>query len=126
MEYLLKRISNLKHVGIVQYDSLRQPQIHFEEHAEFNPMRYSENLKRKLVDGNLRQEQPYIYKDEFGIYYSSIRKETTVYMVGPMSIVPLDSVNTHQYYRFYEMQTDMEKKLVHFTFAEIASNGEKL
>lgn len=119
MEYLLKRISNLNHVGIIQYDRLKQTQIYFEEYTEFNPMMNSEFLKSKLINGSLQQEQPYIYKDEFGVYYSSIRKGATVYMVGPMSITQLDYVDTHQYYRFYKMQTDIEKKLVHFTFAEI-------
>lgn len=126
MEYLLKRISNLNHVGIIQYDSLKQTQIHYEEHIEFNPITHSEVLKKKLVRGSLQQEQPYIYKDEFGVYYSGIRKGTIVYIAGPMSIKQLDYVDTHQYYRFYEMRTDIEKKLVHFTFAEILDIVEML
>ncbi len=54
MEYLLKRISNLNHVGIIQYDSLKQTQIHYEEHIEFNPITHSEVLKKKLVRGRDR------------------------------------------------------------------------
>lgn len=119
MEYLLKKIANLNHVGIADCKNGGQPEIYYEENAEYNPLSYSESLKDILINGCMKQEAPYLYKDQFEVYYSCIRTGDGFIIIGPMSMNVLDQVETHQYYRFYGIQTEMEKRLMHFTLAEI-------
>ena len=67
----------------------------------------------------MEQEEPYIYKDKFGVYFAGIKKEELVYMIGPMSLKVFDRVEIHRFYRFYEMTGVSEKPPVHFNFAEM-------
>lgn len=117
MEYLLTRISVLMNVGIfrIEKDEVKN----YQEHGEFNPIVCSAELRNLLMHGADTQTNPYIYKDEYGVYFACIQTEETHYMVGPMSICLLERVELHQFYRKYGMNAGAEKRLVHFSFAEI-------
>lgn len=117
MEYLLTRISVLMNVGIfrIEKDEVQS----YQEHGEFNPIVCSAELRNLLMHGADTQTNPYIYKDEYGVYFACIQTEETHYMVGPMSICLLERVELHQFYRKYGMNAGAEKRLVHFSFAEI-------
>lgn len=117
MEYLLTRISVLMNVGIFRIG--KNEMKSYQEHGEFNPIACSEELRIFLMHGADTQRNPYIYKDEYGVYFACIQTEETHYLVGPMSIRLLERVELHQFYRKYRMNTSSEKRLVHFSFAEI-------
>lgn len=119
MEYLLKRIANLNKVGINRYDRNTKTQICLEEHIAHNPIYSSAELRKKLEEGALSQKEPYIYKDKFEVCFAGICQEEFIYMIGPMSLKVFDWADTHQYYRFYEMEGDSEKIPVYFTFTEM-------
>lgn len=117
MEYLLTRISVLMNVGIFRIE--KDEVLSYQEHGEFNPIVCSEELRNLLIHGADTQANPYIYKDEYGVYFACIQVGKIHYLVGPMSIRLLERVELHQFYRKYEMNTGAEKRLVHFSFAEI-------
>ena len=101
MEYLLTRISVLKNVGIfrIEKDEVQS----YQEHGEFNPVVCSVELRNFLIHGADTQTDPYIYKDEYGVYFACMQTEETHYLVGPMSIRLLERVELHQFYRKYGM-----------------------
>ena len=117
MEYLLTHISVMKNVGIfrIEKDEVKS----YQEHGEFNPIVCSVELRNLLIHGADTVANPYIYKDEYGVYFACIQTDDTYYLVGPMSIRLLERVELHHFYRKYEMNAGAEKRLVHFSFAEI-------
>lgn len=115
--YLLRRISILMNVGIFcEKDGNMEI---FQEHAEHNPISQSGELRKKLKHGADAQDEPYIYKDKYMVYFACICKEDAFYMIGPMSLELLNRVELHQYYRSYGINEESEKRLNHFTFSEI-------
>ena len=117
MEYLLTRISTLMNVGIFQVEKDRIKS--YQEHCELNPITNSVALREKLILGASEQEVPYICKDEYSVYFACIRTESANYMIGPMSIRLIERVELHRFYRDYEIAATSEKRLVHFSFAEV-------
>ena len=117
MEYLLTRISILMNVGIFQVDGEKIKS--YQEHSELNPIACSEELRAKLIHEATEQKLPYIYKDEYSVYFACIQTENINYLIGPMSIRLIESVELHRFYRSYGIVETQEKRLVHFSFAEV-------
>lgn len=117
MEYLFTRISILTNVGIfcVQQNKIDS----FQEHDEYNPIICSEKLRTILIEGSMKQEEPYLYKDQYAVYFACVRKRDKFFLIGPMSLKLLERVDLHQYYRNYGMRDADEKRLVHYTFSEM-------
>lgn len=117
MEYLLTRISILMNVGIfrVTEDSIKS----YQEHCELNPIACSKELREKLICGATGLGFPYIYKDEYSVYFACIQVKDVNYLIGPMSIRLIERVELHRFYRNYEILDVQEKRLVHFSFAEV-------
>lgn len=117
MEYLLKRIAILMKVGI--FRSQDGELTSYQEHTEYNPLFHSEKLREHLIEEASGQELPYIYKDEYSVYFACIRERDTYYMIGPMSIQLIERVELHRYYRDYDIKKETEKRLIHFSFSEV-------
>ena len=117
MDYLLTRISILMNIGIfrVGKNSVKS----YQEHSELNPIMRSEVLRDKLIHEAAKQKLPYICKDEYSVYFACIQAENTNYLIGPMSIRLIERVELHRFYRSYGIVVDQEKRLVHFSFAEV-------
>lgn len=124
MDYLLIRISILMNVGIfqVENDSIKS----YQEHSELNPITCSESLRNKMIRGASGQKLPYIYKDEYSVYFACIESDNRYYLVGPMSLQLIERVELHRFYRSYGITEQQEKRLVHFSFAEILDIVELL
>lgn len=117
MDYLLTRISILMNVGVfrVEKDSVKS----YQEHSELNPIACSGELRAKLIHEASKQKLPYIYKDEYSVYFACIQAENVNYLIGPMSIRLIERVELHRFYRSYGIVEAQEKRLVHFSFAEV-------
>lgn len=122
MEYLLKKIAILMKVGI--FRSQNGELTSYQKHAEYNPILHSERLREHLIEAASRQEFPYLYKDKYSVYFACIQAEDSFYLIGPMSIQLLERVELHHYYRNYEMTKETEKRLLHFSFAEVLDTVE--
>lgn len=124
MEYLLTRISILMNVGIFQIekDTIRS----YQEHSESNPIIHSKRLRERLITGASNQEIPYIYQDEYSVYFACVKADAAFYLIGPMSIRLIERVELHHFYRNYEMTEETEKRLVHFSFAQMLDIVEVL
>ena len=117
MEYLLKRIAILMKVGI--FKSQGRDLISYQENTEYNPLFHCERLRQELMEMALKQEKPYIYKDEYSVYFACIHEKDAYYLIGPMSIQLIERVELHRYYKKYDMSKETEKRLFHFSFAEV-------
>lgn len=117
MEYLLTRISILMNVGIFRVE--KEVIQSYQEHSESNPIVHSERLREQLITGASSQEIPYIYQDEYSVYFACVKAEEVFYLIGPMSIRLIERVELHHFYRNYKMAEETEKRLIHFSFAEM-------
>lgn len=115
--YTLSHLSNLSRTGIF---CLSSGQCHsFQENGEFNPLYQNQQLQQKLIQGVQNQDIPYIWKDEFLVYFACIFTETGFYLAGPMSVEYMDRVQRHRFYRKYGIPVEEEKNLYCFTLSEI-------
>ena len=123
-EYLLRRFSTLLNIGIFCADE-KHLQC-FCDSSEYNPICKCEPLRRMLWEGADAQKEPYIFMDEYMVYFACIRSEGQYFMIGPMSLELLNCVELHQFYKKYGIQEEMEKQLKHFRFSEILDVVEML
>lgn len=119
MKYWLERFSILMNVGIFCINTDGNEWQDFQENSEYNPIAQSQKLRNILMGGAEKQKEPYIYKDEFTVYFACIKKEQSYYMIGPMNLKLMGRVDLHQYYRSYGMDNTAEKRLARFTFSEM-------
>lgn len=115
----LERFSVLMNIGIFCMDTYENRLHSFQQHVDYNPITQNNTLRNILISGADKQAEPYIYKDEFSVYFACIKEERKYYLIGPMSLKLLDKVEQRQYYRYYGMDNYAEKCPVHFTFAEM-------
>lgn len=117
--YILKRLSTLLNVGIFCMDSREKSLISYQENLESSPIYRSGPLREILLEGAAKQEAPYIYQDEYKVYFACVRKEELFYLIGPMSLELPERMELHLFYRNYGVEAENEKRLKHFTFSEM-------
>lgn len=117
--YVLKRLSGLLNVGIFCMNSQDRSLMSYQENLDSSPIYHSAPLREGLLEGAQNQEEPYIYRDEYKVYFACIRAEDLFYLIGPMSLELLERMELHQFYRAYGIEAANEKRLKHFTFSEM-------
>ena len=120
--FLLKKIAKLLNVGIVCEDgeNLRA----FSDSPEYNPVYSSEKFREKLKKETLQQEEPYLYRDDFSVYFAGIRRKEQYYFLGPMSMKGMSRNELFRYYKSYGMRPEQPKQLKYFQFPEILDTIE--
>lgn len=115
--YRIDRLSSLINTGIfkLQSGSLRV----YQENVEYNPIYHSEDLRNKLVKQAEAQDVPYIYKDEYQVYFACIKNESSYFFLGPMSTEGLGRIELHRFYKTYGIPENEEKQLKRFTVPQI-------
>lgn len=117
VHFLLGHISNLMKIGIFQMQN--EELVSFNDHMKSNPISQSEALQARLKNGADRQEEPYIFQDQFDVFFTSIRDGETYYMLGPMNLKLSTWPELRQYYKYYEIPENSEKRLKCFTLSEV-------
>ena len=56
----------------------------FQENPQSNPLYCNEQLQEKLKDSSDAQIKPFIWRDEFSVYFAGIKAEQGYYLIGPM------------------------------------------
>ena len=123
-DYLLKQISNLLHVGIFCIEG--ETIVSYEEFAEYNPIFLNAPLRKKLLEGALMQQLPYIMCDSHCVYFACVRKEDAFYMLGPMVCRIPDYVELRRFYRDYGIEAVDYKGLKQFSYAQILDMVEMI
>ena len=115
--YFYTKLSKLLKLGI--FCQRGKELQSFCDSPEYNPVYVCEALRKTLADGADRQEEPYIFRDEYMVYFACIKSGEQYLFLGPMSMELLSRVELFQYYKKYEIKTQQQKQLKHFRFAEI-------
>ena len=93
--YVLKRLSGLLNVGIFCMNSQDRSLMSYQENLDSSPIYHSAPLREGLLEGAQNQEEPYIYRDEYKVYFACIRAEDLFYLIGPMSLELLERMELH-------------------------------
>lgn len=113
----MERLSSLINTGIFQ---LYNGQLEFfQENEENNPIYQSEEFRKKLIKQTDAQEVPYIYRDEYHVYFACIKTKNSYYFLGPMSTEGMGRVELHHFYKKYGITEKDEKQLKRFTVSQI-------
>lgn len=117
--FLLRRLSFLLRTGIFlqQGENL----VSYQERDSSNPIRCSEQLRRKLCGQGFLQEVPYLMMDDFHVCFAAIPCGEDTLLVGPMSTEDFNRPRRHQFYQFYGAARADEKDLPRFTMYEAAA-----
>lgn len=121
-EFLLKKIAKLLNVGIVCDDGKKLRS--FSDSPEYNPVFSSEKFRENLKKETLQQKEPYLYRDNFSVYFAGIRRKEQYYFLGPMSMKGMSRNELFRYYKSYGMRPEQPKQLKYFQFPEILDTVE--
>ena len=93
--------------------------LSYEENSEYNPIFHSQTLRARLICKAELQKEPVIIKDEFHMFYSCVKWESTFYLMGPLSTQVMSRIERHRFYHFYGIDEKWEKGLHYHTLMEI-------
>lgn len=115
--FVLERLAFLMKTWIVCWREGTVSQLG--DDGELNPLYQSCELQDILRDGADRQEEPFIYQDDFQVFFACIRQGDGYYMAGPMATEYIDRAKRHQFYRRFQVEQDLERNLPIHTLTEI-------
>ncbi len=124
LSYVLKKIATLAKVGI--YYTEGEGLQSFAQNTEGNPIWGSVRLRELLQKGADQQEEPYVYQDEYTVYFACLKKGKDYFFVGPMSLKLLSRLELHQFYQHYGIKGNEEKRLGYFTVSKVIDIVELL
>lgn len=115
--FLLKNLSDLLQTGIF-YIRKNEPDDR-RKIIESNPICQDASLRDMLVHAADMQTLPYLYQDEFQVYFGCVAAGDGHCLVGPMSVDFFDRLKRHKFYRKYQIPESSEKNLHRFTLMEV-------
>lgn len=115
--FLLKNLSGLLQTGIFYVEKGSTDDGW--KTSESNPLCRDKALRDMLVQGADMQELPFLYRDEFQVYFGCVATEMGHCMVGPMSMDLFDRLKRHKFYQKYHISEHCEKNLRRFTLMEV-------
>lgn len=83
-----------------------------------NPICSNESLWKDLLKGCQAQKVPYIKRDENGVFWCSIACNDSYILCGPVSLYPMNVVETHRFYYSYLVHEENEKPVPFMNFSE--------
>lgn len=110
--FLLRNLSELLRTGIfyVEQDGLDDSW----KTMESNPLCCDGSLRSLLAEAAGRQELPYLFQDEFQVYFGCVKTEQGHCLVGPMSVDFFDRLKRHRFCKHYHIPEHAEKNLRRF------------
>lgn len=115
--FLLKNLSGLLQTGIFYVEKGSTDEGW--KTSESNPLCRDKALRDMLVQRADMQELPFLYRDEFQVYFGCVATEAGYCMVGPMSMDFFDRLKRHKFYQKYHIPEHCEKNLRRFTLMEV-------
>ena len=79
----------------------------------------SKKLRKILMQGAKNQELPYIYQDQYQVYFICIQCKARYYAAGPICIKMLGKIELHRFYSDYGIDENDEKKLKIYTIPQL-------
>ncbi len=115
--YRMERLSSLINTGIFKWhnDCLES----YQENQENSPLCHSEELRNRLIQMTDAQKAPYIFRDEYHVYFACIKNKKSYYFLGPMRTEAMGRVELHQFYKKYGITEKDEKQLKRYTVPQI-------
>ena len=107
--FLLKNLSDLLQTGIF-YIRKNEPDDR-RKIIESNHICQDASLRDMLVHAADMQTLPYLYQDEFQVYFGCVAAGDGHCLVGPMSVDFFDRLKHHKFYRKYQIPEASEKNL---------------
>ncbi len=115
--FLLKNLSDLLQTGIFYVEKSGLDDSWKTD--EMNPLCQDEALPDMLIHAADRQEAPYLFQDEFQVYFGCVAAENGHCLIGPMSVDFFDRLKRHRFCRHYGIPEHAEKNLRRFTLMEV-------
>lgn len=115
--FLLKNLSGLLQTGIFYVERGRMDDGW--KTSESNPLCKDKALQDMLLQGADMQEFPFLYQDEFQVFFGCVAAEVGYCMVGPMNADFFDRLKRHRFYQKYHISEYAEKNLRRFTLMEV-------
>lgn len=126
--FQLKKGGRHGYVSIKNLSDLLQTGIFYVEKSglddswktdEMNPLCQDDALPDMLPHAADRQEAPYLFQDEFQVYFGCVAAENGHCLIGPMSVDFFDRLKRHRFCRHYGIPEHAEKNLRRFTLMEV-------
>ena len=115
--FLLKNLSDLLQTGIFYVEKSGLDDSWKTD--EMNPLCQDDALPDMLLHAADRQEAPYLFQDEFQVYFGCVAAENGHCLIGPMSVDFFDRLKRHRFCRHYGIPEHAEKNLRRFTLMEV-------
>ena len=115
--FLLKNLSDLLQTGIFYVEKSGLDDSWKTD--EMNPLCQDDALPDMLTHAADRQEAPYLFQDEFQVYFGCVAAENGHCLIGPMSVDFFDRLKRHRFCRHYGIPEHAEKNLRRFTLMEV-------
>lgn len=126
--FQLKKGGRHGYVSIKNLSDLLQTGIFYVEKSglddswktdEMNPLCQDDALPDMLTHAADRQEAPYLFQDEFQVYFGCVAAENGHCLIGSMSVDFFDRLKRHRFCRHYGIPEHAEKNLRRFTLMEV-------
>ena len=118
-KYLLERISMLIGVSVFAMD--KNGNIYFASYEDSNPVYYSREFQMRLMKEASDNGFPYVYRDEYEVYFACLSHEENHYFIGPMAERYLDKAQRHKFYKRFDIDETNEKNMRPMTLSDIIS-----
>lgn len=115
--FLLKNLSDLLQIGIFYVVEGTMDESWKTE--ESNPLCQDQSLREMLIQKALAQELPFLFQDEFQVYFGCIMSGSGFCLVGPMNVDFFDRPKRHKFYQKHGIPEKAEKNLTRFTLMEV-------
>lgn len=115
--YTMTRMTQILHTGIfgVQDHCV----LAYEEAPQYNPLYVNAALREELIQAAARQQEPYIHRDAYEVFYVCVHCEDTDWLMGPLAAEEMSRLERHRYYHAYGVEEQWEKGLHYHTIMEI-------
>lgn len=150
--YILNHLAQILHTGIYRlHEGGLTP---YEENAEYNPIYKDGHLRAKLLRGANAQEEPYIFMDEYLVFFVCVKRDAgqgealgddgegavgsrweaggditrdmEYFLMGPLCTKNMGRVERHHFYRAYGVDEAWEKGLHYHTLMEVLKGAGML
>lgn len=101
-ESYLRKLALVSRVGLIHLTA-DGTLISISDYPGDNPLFVCESLRSRMLAGADAQEDPFVIKDEFEVYFACIRSGCDHYLIGPMNSQPQNPISTRAFYRNYGM-----------------------
>jgi AraC-like DNA-binding protein len=115
--FLLEKLASLMKIPVISKNGEAVTSI--SKSKAPNPLILSESLQRKMIELAAQKTEPLILRDDFQVYFASIKDGSNIYLIGPMATEVMDFGRRRAFYRSYGYKGDEDRGLKAFSLREI-------